>query len=79
MAMKNDAKFEKELTSQLKIDMGNLTNFNPRTRENLKNLHFNGLLLTQVYNVRAKKSTEELCQTALKIAAKFEGRLTCAF
>ena len=61
MAMKNDAKFEKELTSQLKIDMGNLTNFYPSTRENLKNLHFNGLLLTQVYNVRAKKSTEELC------------------
>ena len=32
--------------------------------------------LTKVYNVRAKKSTEEL---SLKIDAKFKGKLTCAF
>ena len=50
-----------------------------RALENLKNLHFNGLLLTKVYNVWAKKSTEELCLMALKIDAKFEGKLTCAF
>ena len=47
--------------------------------ENLKNLHFNGLLLTKVYNVWAKKSTEELYLMALKIDAKLEGKLTCAF
>ena len=47
--------------------------------ENVKNLHFNGLLLTKVYNVWAKKSTEELHLMALKIDAKFEGKLTCAF
>ena len=47
--------------------------------ENLKNLHFNGLLLNKVYNVWAKKSIEELCLMALKIDAKFEGKLTCAF
>ena len=29
MKMKNDAKFEKDLTCQLKIDLRNLTNFDP--------------------------------------------------
>ena len=50
MTMKNDAKFEEELTYQFKIDMGNLTNLT-QALENLKNLHFNGLLLNKVYNV----------------------------
>ena len=71
MAMKNDAKFEKELTSQLKIDMGNLTNFYPWALEILKNVHLSDLLLTKVYNARAKKSIVELCLIALKIDAKF--------
>ena len=31
MTMKNDAKFEKELACQFKIDMSNLMNFNPST------------------------------------------------
>ena len=31
MAMKNDAKFEEELTCQWKIDMRNLTSFVPST------------------------------------------------
>ena len=30
---KNDPKFEKKLTSLFKIDMRNLTNFDPRTRK----------------------------------------------
>ena len=30
MTMKNDAKFEQELTAQFKIDRRNLTNFDPR-------------------------------------------------
>ena len=47
--------------------------------ENLKNLHFNGLLLTKVYNVWAKKTIEELFLMALNIDAKFEGKLTWAF
>ena len=51
MTMKNDAKFEEELTFQLKVDRRNLINFDPST-PNLKNLHFIGLLL---------RSTEELC------------------
>ena len=33
MAMKNDAKFEEELTCLSKIDMRNLTNFNPSTQK----------------------------------------------
>ena len=33
MTMKNDAKFEEELTCEFKIDMRNLTNFEPSTRK----------------------------------------------
>ena len=36
MKMKNDAKFEKELTCQFKIDIKNLTNFDPSTQKSLK-------------------------------------------
>ena len=31
--MKNDAKFEEELTSRFKIDLRNLTNFDPSTQK----------------------------------------------
>ena len=36
MAMKNDAKIEEELTCQFKIDMRNLTNFDPSTQKSQK-------------------------------------------
>ena len=36
MRMKNDAKFEEDLTCQFKIDMRNLTNFDPSTRKSQK-------------------------------------------
>ena len=36
MRMKNDAKFEEELTCQFKIDMRNLTNFDPSTQKSQK-------------------------------------------
>ena len=36
MTMKNDAKFEKELTSQFKTNMRNLTNFDKSTRKSKK-------------------------------------------
>ena len=49
-----------------------------RALKNLKNLHFNELLLTKVYIVSAEK-IERSCLMALKIDAKFEGKLTCAF
>ena len=36
MAMKNDTKFEEELTCQFKIDVKNLANFDPNTRKSRK-------------------------------------------
>ena len=36
MTMKNDVKFEKELTCRFKIDMRTLTNFEPSTRKSQK-------------------------------------------
>ena len=50
MTMKNEAKFDEELTCQFKIDVRNLTNFNPSNQKSQK-LDFNGLLLNKVYNV----------------------------
>ena len=73
--MTNDTKFEEELTSKFKIDMGNLTNFDSRARD----LHFNGLLLNKVQNVWAKKSIDEFCSMTLNIDATFERKLTDAF
>ena len=36
ITMKNDAKFEEELTCRFKIDMGNLTIFDPSTWKSQK-------------------------------------------
>ena len=36
ITMKNDAKFEEELTCQFKIDMRNLTNFDSSNRKSQK-------------------------------------------
>ena len=44
----------------------------------LKNVHFNDFFSTNVYNVWAKK-VQRSCLIGLKIDAKFEGKLTCAF
>ena len=49
MAIKNDTKFEEELTCQFKTDMRSLTNLT-RALEDLKNLLFDGILLNKVYN-----------------------------
>ena len=46
MTMKNDAKLEEKLTCRFKIDMRNLTNFDPSTRKS-QNLHFNELFLME--------------------------------
>ena len=54
MAMTNDAKVEEELTFQFKTDRG-CWQILTGALKNLKNLHFNGLLLTKVYNIWAKK------------------------
>ena len=76
ITMKNDTKCEEELTCQFKTDMRSFTN-STRALKNLKNLHFNGLLLTKVYIVSAKKSIGHLCLMPLNIDATFE--LSCAF
>ena len=36
MTKKNDTRFEEELTCQFKIDMRNLTNFDPSTQKSQK-------------------------------------------
>ena len=36
MTLKNEEKFEEELTCRFKIDMGNMTNFEPRTQKSRK-------------------------------------------
>ena len=66
-------RFEKKLTLGSKNDMRNLVNFNVRK------LHVDVLLLWEVYYIRAKKSTEELCVVTLKSDAKFEEELTVCF
>ena len=76
MTLKSDAKFEEKLTLSSKNDMRSLVSFNARS-DNSENLHFDVLLLSKLYYVWAKKSTEELCVIALKNDAKFEEELTC--
>ena len=52
MALNSHVKFEEKLIYCFKND-NNLVNFDPSTRS-LKNLRFNGLLVTKVHNVCAK-------------------------
>ena len=47
ISMKNDTKTEEELTCEFKINMRNLTNFDPSTQKSQKF----ALPLTKVYNV----------------------------
>ena len=49
MAMKNDAKTKEELTSQFKIEMRNLINFDSSTQKSKKCAPY--LLLNKVYYV----------------------------
>ena len=55
MTARNDAKFEIELTRYFKSLHEEFNKFWPKHSKNLKDLHFNGLILTKVYNVSAKK------------------------
>ena len=54
MTLKNDEKTEKEQTYRFQTGIRTLTNFRSSNRKS-QNLHFYGLLLTKVYNVRDKK------------------------
>ena len=83
MAMKNDTKFEEELTCHFKTDTTTWWILTIALKY-LKNVHFSGLLLTKGMFGRKTimfglKNTEELCLIVLKIHAKFEGELSCAF
>ena len=71
MTMLNDAKFEEKLTLGSKNDMRNLVNFRPTTQSPKISLRWT-IFLSKVYEVRAKKSTEELSFMTLKSDAKFE-------
>ena len=44
MTMKNNAKFEEELNCRFKIDIRNLTNFDPSIQKS-QNWHLDGILL----------------------------------
>ena len=78
MTMKNDAKFEQELTCPIKIDMRNLTNFDLSTQKISKFYTLIGCFWIKYITFELKKNTEKLCLMALKIDANFEGKLTCA-
>ena len=54
MTMKNDAKFEEELTCRFKTDMGSWQILT-WALESLKKFYFNVLLLSKVYTFWAKK------------------------
>ena len=73
MRMKNDAKIEEELTSQFKIGMSNLTNFDSSTQKSQK-FHFNGCLWSKyiMFDLKMHKgvifdSTEYWCKIWMKI------------
>ena len=52
MTLKSDPHFEEKLTFCLKNDMRNLMNFNSGSGKS-ENLHFDGIFLSKVCNVRA--------------------------
>ena len=58
MTLKNNKKSEEEWTCCSKTDMRNLINFDPST-QNLKNLHFNGLLVIKNIKCFSLESREE--------------------
>ena len=78
MTMKNDAKFEEELTCRSKIDMGNLTNFDLSTWKSQKCSLRRALFEQSIYFL-SLKSTEELSFMTLKSDTKFEEESTCRF
>ena len=50
MTIKNDSKFEEDLTYQFKIDLRKLTNFDPSTQKS-QNFAFYWAAFDKVYNV----------------------------
>ena len=76
ITMKNDTKMEVELTCRFKIDMRNLTNLT-RVLESLKNLYFNRLLVTKVYNIWAKTVQRSHLSWHWRVMQNLKEKLTC--
>ena len=60
---------KKKRTFSLKNDMRNLVNFNANSGIS-ENLYFDGLILSKVFNVWAKKNTEEFCREKWLMVSK---------
>ena len=75
MTMNNDAKFDRELTFQFKIDMRNLIKFDPSTQKSQTFALYRGAFDQSIYCL-SSESTEELPLMAITIYTKFEGKLT---
>ena len=84
--MKNDAKFEDELTCPFKIEIRwGIWQISTEALKSLKKLHFNGFLLNKVYNVWAKKvkssyvvmchDSEKWCKIWRKLAFGLENSI----
>ena len=60
MTLKRDAKFKGKLTCGVKNDVRNFVNFHASSQKS-ENLHFNGLVLSNTYNILDGKvhDTEE--------------------
>ena len=60
---------KKKRTFSLKNEMRNLVNFNANSGIS-ENLHFDGLILSKVFSVWAKKNTEEFCREKWLMVSK---------
>ena len=69
MTSKSDTKFKEKLNCGFKYDMRNLVKFH---HSKVLKFYFNGLFLSKVYEVSAKKNAEELSFVTLNSDAKFE-------
>ena len=76
MTMKNDTKIEEELICCFKIDMRNLTNFDPVTQKSSKFTLWMSSF-RPAYIIFEIKNTEELSFMALKNDTKFDKKLSC--
>ena len=76
MTMKNDAKFQQELTSQFKTDMRNLISFDPSNQKSQK-FALQWAAFDQSIKCLSLESSEVLCLIALNIDTEFEGKLSC--
>ena len=77
MTMKNDAKFEEQLTCCFKIGIRNLTNFDPNAWNSHK-FALQWASLTQSRNGMSLKFIDKLCVMKMKNDGKFEEKMLCS-